>query len=57
MRACIGESFAWMEGILVLAILARHWKMRLVRGHRVELDPRITLRPKYGMKVKLERRH
>jgi cytochrome P450 len=55
-RACVGESFAQMEGILVLAILARRWKMRLVRGHRVELDPRITLRPKYGMKMKLERR-
>ncbi len=56
MRACIGESFAWMEGILVLAIIARRWKLRLVHGHPVELDPSITLRPKYGMKMKLERR-
>jgi cytochrome P450 len=56
-RACIGEPFAWMEGILVLATIGRHWKMRLVPGHRVELDPAITLRPKYGMKMKLEQRH
>jgi cytochrome P450 len=55
-RACIGEPFAWMEGILVLATIIRQWKMRLVRGQRVELDPAITLRPKYGMKMKLERR-
>jgi cytochrome P450 len=55
-RACIGESFAWMEGILVIATIARHWKMSLVPGHRVELDPAITLRPKYGMRMKLERR-
>ena len=55
-RACIGEQFAWMEGILVLATIVRQWKMRLVRGQRVELDPAITLRPKYGMKMKLERR-
>jgi cytochrome P450 len=55
-RACIGESFAWMEGILVIATIGRQWKMRLVRGHRVELDPAITLRPRYGMKMKLERR-
>jgi cytochrome P450 len=55
-RACIGEPFAWMEGILVLATIVRQWKMRLVRGQRVTLDPAITLRPKYGMKMKLERR-
>src|SRR5215831_13800593 len=55
-RACIGEPFAWMEGILVLAIIVRQWKMRLMRGQRVELDPAITLRPKYGMKMKLELR-
>lgn len=55
-RACIGESFAWMEGILVIATIARQWKMSLVPGHRVELDPAITLRPKYGMRMKLERR-
>jgi len=55
-RRCIGESFAWMEGILVLATLARKWKARLVPGHRVELKPLITLRPKYGMRMTLERR-
>lgn len=55
-RGCIGEPFAWMEGILVLASITRQWKMSLVPGHRVELDPAITLRPKYGMKMKLERR-
>ncbi|HET7148828.1 MAG TPA: cytochrome P450 [Candidatus Nitrosopolaris sp.] len=56
-RACVGEPFAWMEAILVLATIGRQWKMRLVPGHRVELDPAITLRPKYGMKMKLERRN
>ena len=55
-RGCIGEPFAWMEGILVLASITRQWKMSLVSGHRVELDPAITLRPKYGVKMKLERR-
>jgi cytochrome P450 len=56
-RGCIGESFAWMEGILVIATIVRQWKMRLVSGHRVELDPAITLRPRYGMQMKLERRN
>jgi cytochrome P450 len=55
-RRCIGEAFAWMEGILLIATLAQHWRMRLVLNHRVETLPVITLRPKYGMKMKLEKR-
>ena len=48
-RQCIGESFAWMEGVLILATLAQKWKLRLDPGHRIEPQPLITLRPKYGM--------
>jgi cytochrome P450 len=55
-RQCIGESFAWMEGVLLLATLAQKWKLKLVPGHRVEPEPLITLRPKYGMKMVVERR-
>jgi cytochrome P450 len=44
-RSCIGEGFAWMEGVLVLATLAQHWRLRLRNGP-VELDARITLRPR-----------
>ncbi len=55
-RVCIGERFAWAEGVLVLATIARRWKMRLVAGHPVATQPVITLRPKYGMRMTLERR-
>ena len=55
-RQCIGESFAWMEGALLLATLAQKWKLRLVPGHRVEPEPLITLRPKYGMRMQVEAR-
>lgn len=55
-RQCIGESFAWMEGVLLLATLAQMWKLELVPGHCVEPEPLITLRPKYGMKMQLRRR-
>jgi len=55
-RQCIGESFAWMEGVLILATLAQKWKLKLVPGHRVEPQPLITLRPKYGMMMQLEPR-
>ena len=56
-RRCIGEGFAWMEGVLLLATLARRWRMRLVPGHTVEMRPRITLRPgRGGVPVTLESR-
>jgi len=55
-RQCIGESFAWMEALLLLATLAQKWKLRLLPGHRVEPEPLITLRPKYGMRMQLEAR-
>jgi cytochrome P450 len=55
-RMCIGEQFAWMEGILLIATLAQKWKLRLVPGHSVKLQPLITLRPKHGMKMTVEKR-
>lgn len=55
-RGCVGEPFAWIEGILVLATICRKWKMQHDPSHIVELKPLITLRPKYGMRMKLTRR-
>jgi len=56
-RACIGEPFAWIEGILSIATIARRWKMKLEPGHPIVLQPLVTLRPKYGMRMKLIRRN
>ena len=56
-RSCVGEPFAWMEGVLVLARIASGWKMSLDPKQKVELLPRITLRPKYGMRMKLSKRN
>ena len=56
-RRCIGEGFAWMEGILLIATLARQWSMSLVPNHPVELRPVITLRPKHGMRMTIVKRH
>lgn len=55
-RRCIGEGFAWMEGILLVAAIAQQWQMRLVENHPVALKPVITLRPKHGMRMTLTRR-
>ncbi len=44
-RQCIGEAFAWMEAVLVVAALAQRWRLRLEPGQRIGLQPKITLRP------------
>jgi cytochrome P450 len=50
-RVCIGEQFAWMEGMLGLATFARRWALRLVPGHPVVPRPIITLRAQHGMRM------
>jgi cytochrome P450 len=55
-RQCIGNSFAMMEAVLVLATVARRFRLRLVPGHAVELLPAMSLRPRDGVRVTLERR-
>ena len=55
-RVCIGEQFAWMEGILTLATIARRWRFRHDPSHRVAIQPIITLRPRHGMRMRVERR-
>jgi cytochrome P450 len=55
-RRCVGESFAWTEAILLLATLAGKWKLRLVSDQKIGLNPQITLRPKYGMRMQIQAR-
>ncbi len=55
-RNCIGEAFAWMEGILMLATLAQHWQFQLVAGQQIAMHPQVTLRPKFGLKMRLQKR-
>ena len=55
-RRCIGEGFAWTEAILLLATIAQHWQLELVPDQRIGLNPMITLRPKFGMRMQLRSR-
>ena len=55
-RSCIGESFAWMEGVLLLAVLGRKWKLSLAPEQKIGYQAMVTLRPKYGMKMNIEER-
>jgi cytochrome P450 len=55
-RVCIGESFAWMETVLVLATIAQRWHLRVSPTYQPQMTPLITLRPKGGMPVVATRR-
>ena len=55
-RMCIGESFAWMELILLVATIAQQFRLRLVPGHPVVPQPLVTLRAKHGMRMTVEKR-
>src|ERR1700722_7695571 len=51
-RICIGAAFATAEATILLASLAQHFSLRLADGHRVEPQGLITLRARYGMKMR-----
>ncbi|WP_233581448.1 cytochrome P450 [Acidipila sp. EB88] len=57
-RQCIGEGLAWMEGVLILAAIARDWTLAPAPGapSTLRLDPKVTLRPKDGIPLQLTRR-
>jgi cytochrome P450 len=55
-RICIGGAFAMTEALIVLASLAQHFRAPLVPGQIVEPHGLITLRPRHGLQMTLERR-
>jgi cytochrome P450 len=54
-RTCIGDRFATMEGVLLLASIAQRWRLRLSAGQQVAIEPLITLRAREGIKMRVER--
>ncbi len=55
-RTCIGKVFALIEARIVVAALAQRFRFELVSGQRIGLRPRITLTPKYGMRMRVRSR-
>lgn len=55
-RQCIGEGFAWMEAVLLVAAISQWWRMELLPGQKIEPEAVVTLKPKGGIKVKLRAR-
>jgi len=55
-RACIGNYFAMMEVVLLLATIGRRFRFSLLPDHPVGLMPAMSLRPTNGIKVVAETR-
>jgi cytochrome P450 len=55
-RACIGNTFALIEGTLVLAGLAQRFRFRPADDREVELDTTFVLRPKGAVNLVVRKR-
>jgi cytochrome P450 len=55
-RQCIGESFAWMEGVFSIATLAQRWRMTYLDSTPPEVQAKITLRPRDPLMMQLTSR-
>jgi cytochrome P450 len=55
-RICIGNQFAMMETVLILATIAQRYRLELAPDYVLELMPSVTLRPKHGVQVVVRRR-
>ncbi len=55
-RQCIGNEFALMEGVLILATMARRVRFHLLPGQSIKPEPAVTLRPNAPVLARVEQR-
>ncbi len=55
-RICMGNNFAMMEAVFILAMTAQKFRLNVLPGTEIKPIISLTTRPKYGVPVTLERR-
>lgn len=55
-RRCIGEGFAWMEGVLVLATIASRFRLKLPEGFTTGVNPVFTLKQQHNLYMTVEKK-
>jgi cytochrome P450 len=55
-RVCIGNHFAMMEAVLVLATVASRYRLELAPDYVLKVLPSVTLRPKGGIRMTVHQR-
>jgi cytochrome P450 len=53
---CIGNHFALVEATLMIATIARRYRLEIMPGRRVEVDPGVTLQPRGGLPMRVVKR-
>ncbi len=53
-RLCIGNMFALMEMQLILVGLFQRFDFDLIKDQDIDMEPLITLRPRYGIRMNLK---
>jgi len=53
-RICIGNHFAMMEAVLILATIGRRYRLTIEPGQVLELLPSVTLRPRHGLRMRIK---
>jgi cytochrome P450 len=56
-RICIGNHFAMMEAVLIVATISRRFRPTIMPGQTLELLPSITLRPRHPISMRLMTNH
>jgi cytochrome P450 len=55
-RVCIGNHFAVIEAVLILATIAQRYRLSALPGQKLELLPSVTLRPRGAQRMRLDAR-
>ena len=56
-RFCIGDRFAWMEGVLMLATVVQGWRLTLPAPmDALPITPKFTIRPSGAVEIIAESR-
>jgi cytochrome P450 len=55
-RLCVGARFATFEALTILSHWLSRWRFAPMPGREVRLSGMVTLRPKGGLPLRLERR-
>ncbi len=55
-RFCIGANFALLQSVLMLASICQRFELGVVESHPIVPYAMITLRPKFGIRLKVKKR-
>eukprot|EP00005_Dracoamoeba_jomungandri_P012948 CAMPEP_0174275028 /NCGR_PEP_ID=MMETSP0439-20130205/59605_1 /TAXON_ID=0 /ORGANISM="Stereomyxa ramosa, Strain Chinc5" /LENGTH=326 /DNA_ID=CAMNT_0015367101 /DNA_START=1080 /DNA_END=2060 /DNA_ORIENTATION=+ len=55
-QLCLGRAMAYLEAKILTSVLLQRFTLRLAEGHKVEPQPCIVLKARYGMKMTVHRR-